>query len=267
VLHSHLDYFPLSLLTRQNVPFLTTLHGRLDLPDFIETFGTFRSAPFVSISDNQRKPVPDLNWIRTVPHGLPAGLLRPLPVKQEYAAFLGRISPEKGIDKAIRIAGRAGMKLRIAAKVDNVDKEYYNSQIRPLIEGNPDIEFIGEINDQQKSAFLSAAHTLLFPIDWPEPFGLVMIESMACGTPVIAFNRGAVPEVVDEGVSGFIVEDEIGAVAAVNRLHTISREGVRKRFEQRFTSHRMAKQYVEAYQAVVRAQRRSRFKLIDSATS
>ena len=149
----------------------------------------------MSISDSQRRPIPNLNWVRTVLHGMPARLLTPQPVKQEYAAFLGRISPEKGVDRAIRIAGKAGLKLKIAAKVDNADKEYYDTQIKPLIVGNPDVEFIGEINDAQKPAFLSGAHALLFPIDWPEPFGLVMIEAMACGTPVIAFNCGSVPEV------------------------------------------------------------------------
>src|ERR1700722_19888611 len=207
VLHSHLDYYPLSLLTRQNVPYLTTLHGRLDLGDYIKIFSTFRDAPFVSISDSQRKPVPQLNWLRTVPHGVPADLLTPRPVRQEYAAFLGRICPEKRVDRAIRIAGRAGMKLKIAAKVDNADKEYYDTLIRPLIRANPNVEFIGKINDAQKPDFLSGAHALIFPINWPEPFGLVMIEAMACGTPVIAFNCGSVPEVMDDGVTGFIVNN------------------------------------------------------------
>jgi glycosyltransferase involved in cell wall biosynthesis len=247
ILHSHLDYFPLSLLTRQNVPFLTTLHGRLDLQDFVDIFNTFRDAPFVSISDNQRKPVPDLNWLRTVPHGLPAGLLTPQPVRQEYLAFLGRISPEKGIDKAIRIAGRAGLKLKVAAKVDNVDKEYYDSQIRPLIVGNPNVEFIGEISDREKSAFLSGAHALIFPIDWPEPFGLVLIEAMACGTPVVAYRSGSVPEVVDEGVTGFIVTTEDEAVAAIGRVHELDRAEVRKTFDRRWTARRMAEDYLGLY--------------------
>src|SRR6202142_3580530 len=205
VLHFHIDYFPLSLFSRQNVPFLTTLHGRLDLPEFGEVYNTFRDAPFVSISDNQRLPIPDLNWVRTVQHGMPANLLTPQPVKQEYAAVLGRISPEKGVDRAIRIAGRAGMQLKIAAKVDNADKEYYDTLIKPLIRDNPDVEFIGEISDAQKPGFLSGADALIFPIDWPEPFGLVMIEAMACGAPVIAYRCGSVPEVIDEGVTGSIV--------------------------------------------------------------
>src|SRR3978361_1366211 len=223
VLHFRPAYCPLPLFARQKVPFLTTIHGRLDLPEFVETYGTFPDAPFVSISNSQRRPIPDLNWGRTVLHGMPAKLLTPQPVKQEYAAFLGRISPEKGVDRAIRIAGKAGMKLKIAAKVDNADKEYYDTLIKPLIVGNPDVEFIGEINDAQKPAFLSGAHALIFPIAWPEPFGLVMIEAMACGTPVIAFNCGSVPEVIDPGVTGFIVDNIDAAVAAVGKINTRDR--------------------------------------------
>ncbi len=179
VLHFHTDYFPLSLFSRQDTPFLTTLHGRLDIPEFKEVYETFPDAPFVSISDAQRRPIPGINWVRTVLHGMPSQLLTPQPVGQHYAAFLGRISPEKGVDKAIRIAGAAGLRLKIAAKVDNADKKYYENEIRPLIEASPWVEFIGEINDSQKPEFLSGAHALLFPIDWPEPFGLVMIEAMA----------------------------------------------------------------------------------------
>jgi glycosyltransferase involved in cell wall biosynthesis len=266
VLHFHMDYYSFSLFKRQDTPFVTTLHGRLDLPEQQPVFNTFDTAPVISISDSQRHPLPQAKWLTTVYHGLPERRYLPQPVEQKYLAFLGRISPEKRVDTAIRIAGRCGMQIRIAAKVDEADREYFEREIVPLLE-LPYVDFIGEIDDDQKATFLSGAHALLFPIDWPEPFGLVMIEAMACGTPVIAFNRGAVPEVVDEGVSGFIVEDEIGAVAAVNRLHTLSRDKVRQRFEERFTSHRMAQQYVDAYQAVVRAQRRSRFKLIDSATT
>jgi glycosyltransferase involved in cell wall biosynthesis len=247
VLHFHIDYFPLSLFSRQRVPFLTTLHGRLDLPEFIETYSTFPDAPFVSISDSQRRPIPHLNWVRTVLHGMPADLLTPLPVKQDYAAFLGRISPEKGVDRAIRIAAKAGLRLKIAAKVDNADKDYYESQIRPLIAANPNVEFIGEINDAQKPEFLSGAHTLLFPIDWPEPFGLVMIEAMACGTPVIAFKCGSVPEVIDHGVTGFIVNDIDGAVAAVDRIGSLDRARVRATFDRRFTARRMAEDYLDVY--------------------
>jgi glycosyltransferase involved in cell wall biosynthesis len=252
VLHFHIDYFPLSLFGRQRVPFLTTLHGRLDLPEFKEVYETFPDAPFVSISDAQRRPIPRLNWVRTVLHGMPASLLTPRPVQQQYAAFLGRILPEKGVDRAIRIAGRAGLKLKIAAKVDNADKEYYETAIRPLIENNPDVEFIGEINDAQKPDFLSGAHALLFPIDWPEPFGLVMIEAMACGTPVIAYNHGSVPEVIDVGVSGFIVNDEAGALAALRRIGTLDRARVRATFDRRFTARRMAEDYVEVYEQLRR---------------
>jgi len=258
VLHFHIDYFPLSLFSRQNVPFLTTLHGRLDLPEFVEVYNTFRDAPFVSISNNQRKPIPALNWVRTVLHGMPANLLTPQPVKQEYAAVLGRISPEKGVDQAIRIAGRAGMQLKIAAKVDNADKEYYDTVIKPLIRDNPFVEFIGEINDQQKPDFLSGAHALLFPIDWPEPFGLVMIESMACGTPVIAYRCGSVLEVIDEGVSGFIVDDEDAAVAATRHLHELDRAKVRATFDRRWTARRMAEDYLEVYQELAQPVRRLR---------
>jgi glycosyltransferase involved in cell wall biosynthesis len=258
VLHFHIDYFPLSLFGRQNVPFLTTLHGRLDLPEFVEVYRTFRDAPFVSISDSQRGPIPDLNWIRTVLHGMPANLLTPRPVKQEYAAVLGRISPEKGVDKAIQIAGRAGMQLKIAAKVDVADREYYEAVIRPMIRDNPFVEFIGEINDQQKPAFLSGAHALLFPIDWPEPFGLVMIEAMACGTPVIAYRAGSVPEVIDDGISGVIVANEDDAVAALKRIHRLDRATVRATFDRRWTARRMAEDYVEVYQELAQPVRRLR---------
>jgi len=258
VLHFHIDYFPLSLFSRQRVPFLTTLHGRLDLPEFVETYGTFVDAPFVSISNSQRRPIPNLNWIRTVLHGTPAALLTPCPVKQEYAAFLGRISPEKGVDRAIRIAGRAGLKLKIAAKVDNADKAYYDTLIRPLIHDNPNVEFIGEINDGQKPEFLSGAHALIFPIDWPEPFGLVMIEAMACGTPVIAFNCGAVPEVIDHGVTGFIVNDVDAAVAAMDKIPTLDRARVRATFDRRFTARRMAEDYVSVYETLAQPMPRLR---------
>jgi len=258
VLHFHIDYFPLSLFTRQRTPFLTTIHGRLDLPELAETYGTSPQAPFVSISDSQRSPIPELNWVRTVPHGLPAKLLTPQPVKQEYAAFLGRICPEKGVDRAIKIAGKAGLKLKIAAKVDNADKAYYDSEIKPLIQGNPDVEFIGEINDARKPAFLSGAHALIFPINWPEPFGLVMIESMACGTPIIAFNCGSVPEVIDPGLTGFIVNTIDEAVAAAGKIHTLDRARVRATFDRRFTARRMAEDYVDLYETLAQPVRRLR---------
>src|SRR4051795_9610571 len=251
VIHFHIDYFPMSLFMRQKVPFLTTLHGRLDLPEFVETYSTFKDANYISIYDSQRRPIPHLNWTRTVLHGMPANLLTPQPVKQEYAAFLGRISPEKGVDRAIQIAGKAGLKLKIAAKVDNADKEYYDSKIKPLIQGNPDVEFIGEINDAQKPDFLSGAHALIFPINWPEPFGLVMIEAMACGTPVIAFNCGSVPEVMDDGVTGFIVNDVDQAVRALRKADTLDRARVRATFDRRWTARRMAEDYVDVYESLM----------------
>ncbi|WP_153100304.1 glycosyltransferase family 4 protein [Paraburkholderia hayleyella] len=264
VLHFHMDYYSFSVFKRQDTPYVTTMHGRLDLPEQQPVFDTFNDAPVVSISNAQRHPMPQARWLATVYHGLPEQLYTPQPVEQKYLAFLGRISPEKRVDIAIRIAGQCGLPLRIAAKVDNADREYFERDIKPLLD-LPHVEFIGEIADQQKAEFLSGAHALLFPIDWPEPFGLVMIEAMACGTPVIAFNRGSVPEVLDDGVSGFIVEDEIGAVAAINRLHKLPRAAVRSRFEARFTAKRMAEQYVEVYQSLIRAQKRARFKVIDSS--
>lgn len=252
VIHFHIDYFPFSLFKRQRTPFVTTLHGRLDLPEFAQVYNMFPDVPVVSISDSQRRPLPRIGWAATVLHGLPEKLLTPQPVKQDYLAFLGRISPEKGIDKAIRIAAAAGMKLKVAAKVDNADKKYFDGEIAPLLtQGH--VEFIGEINDAQKPAFLSGAHALLFPIDWPEPFGLVMIESMACGTPVIAFNRGSVPEVMEDGLTGFVVENEAQAIASIGRLGELDRSKVRQRFEQRFTARRMAEDYVDVYASLCEA--------------
>jgi glycosyltransferase involved in cell wall biosynthesis len=250
VLHFHLDYYPFSLFSRQSTPFVTTLHGRLDLPEHQPVFTTFASVPVISISNAQRRPLPQARWVRTIHHGLPEQLLTPRPIKPHYFAFLGRIAPEKGVDRAIRIAQRCGMPLKIAAKVDNVDRDYFQEKIRPLI-NSTDTEYIGEISDGEKSAFLSGAIVLLVPIDWPEPFGLVMIEAMACGTPVIAFNRGSVPEVVDDGVTGFVVEDEISAVGAVDRLAQLSREKIRKRFEDRFTARRMAQDYLAVYRSLI----------------
>jgi glycosyltransferase involved in cell wall biosynthesis len=257
VLHFHIDYYPFSLFARQPVPFLTTLHGRLDLPELQPIFNTFNDVPVVSISDNQRIPLQQANWLQTVYHGLPEDVLRPIPdVKPGYLAFLGRVSPEKGLDRAIRIAGQAGMKLKVAAKIDKADRAYYEEVIKPLM-ALPHVEYIGEIGEHEKREFLGNAHALVFPIDWPEPFGLVMIEAMACGTPVIAFNRGSVPEVIENGVSGFVVEDEISAVAALKRLHTLPRANVRKAFESRFSSKVMAKNYVATYEELLRQKHRT----------
>ena len=263
-LHFHLDYYPWSLFSRQPTPFLTTLHGRLDLPEHQPVFSVFSDIPVVSISDAQRRPVPNANWVRTVQHGLPEKLLMPQPATPSYLAVLGRIAPEKGVDRAIKIAMRCGIPLKIAAKVDRADQEYYDQFIYPMINGNPLVEYIGEISDHEKSEFLSGAIGLLLPIDWPEPFGLVMIEAMACGTPVIAYNRGSVSEVIDPGITGFVVEDELSAVAAVGQLSQLSRARVREQFEARFTARRMALDYLVAYRGLMEASE-PRIKLVSSA--
>ena len=252
VLHFHLDYYPFSLFSRQTTPFITTLHGRLDLPEHQPVFTTFSSMPVISISNSQRRPVPQAGWVKTIYHGLPADLLTPKPVRPSYLAFLGRISPEKSVDRAIRIAERCGLPIKIAAKVDKADRDYFEEQIRPLM-SLPFVEYLGEIDDARKPEFLSGAVALLVPIDWPEPFGLVMIEAMACGTPVIAFNRGSVPEIVEDGLTGFIVEDETSAVGAVGQLSTLSRERVRARFDERFTARRMANEYLAVYRQLAEA--------------
>ncbi|HUN47110.1 MAG TPA: glycosyltransferase family 4 protein [Stellaceae bacterium] len=251
ILHFHLDYYPFSLFSRQATPFVTTLHGRLDLKEHQPLFSTFSSAPVISISNAQRKPVPQAGWVKTIYHGLPEDLLMPKPGNPSYLAFLGRIAPEKKVDRAIRIASRCGIPLKIAAKVDPMDRDYYENEIRPLM-SLPGIEYIGEISDREKSEFLSGAVGLLLPIDWPEPFGLVMIESMACGTPVIAFGAGSVPEVVEPGITGFVVDDEDAAVAAVGHLPQLSRTRVRERFEERFTARRMANEYLDVYRDLMR---------------
>src|SRR3954452_19287364 len=246
ILHCHLDYWPFSLLSRQSTPYLTTLHGRLDLPEITPVFDCFPDAPLVSISDSQRRPLPHGNFVGTVYHGLPPNLLTPQPMERDYLAFLGRICPEKSPDRAISIARAAGMKLKIAAKIDRIDQLYFETVIRPMIDGDQ-IELIGEIGEAEKPAFLSGAKALLLPIDWPEPFGLVMIEAMACGTPTIAYPAGSVPEVIDHGVTGFIVHNEAEAVAALSRLHKLSPTAFRRRFEQRFTARRMAEDYLALY--------------------
>jgi glycosyltransferase involved in cell wall biosynthesis len=263
-LHFHLDYYPFSLFHRQPTPFLTTLHGRLDLPEHQPVFSTFASVPVISISNAQRRPVPQANWVRTIHHGLPEKLLMPRPVSQSYLAVLGRIAPEKGVDDAIKIATRCGIPLKIAAKVDRADRDYYETIIDPLIKSNPLVEYIGEIGDHEKSDFLSGAIGLLLPIDWPEPFGLVMIEAMACGTPVIAYNRGSVAEIIDQGLTGFVVDDEAGAVAAVDLLSRLNRHAIRQQFEKRFTARRMALDYLATYRSLMQ-EREPKIKLIRSA--
>lgn len=251
VLHFHLDYLPFSLFADAETPSVTTLHGRLDLPELQPVFNTFTDSPVISISESQRIPLPQARWLGNVYHGLPEKLLTPQPhCEPEYLAFLGRICPEKRVDTAIRIAAMSGLPLKIAAKVDKADQDYFKSEIEPLL-SHANVEFIGEIDETRKPEFLSRAKALLFPIDWCEPFGLVMIEAMACGTPVIAFNRGSVPEVIDHAVTGYIVEDVQGAVAALQRLDELSREEIRAQFERRFTAQAMAREYVERYTALI----------------
>jgi glycosyltransferase involved in cell wall biosynthesis len=250
VLHFHIDLVHFPLFRRLAARTITTLHGRLDLPDLAPFYRAFREMPVVSISEHQRRPLPHANWVATVPHGLPSAPMRyNANPSGEYLAFLGRVSPEKRPDRAIAIAKRAGMKLRLAAKVDREDREYFERDIRPLLD-HPLVEWVGEIGERDKQAFLGNAAALLFPIDWDEPFGLVMIESMAYGTPVIAWRRGSVPEVVDHGVSGLIVDDEDAAVNAVRALGRIDRACVRAAFERRFTAERMASDYLRAYASV-----------------
>jgi len=254
IIHCHLDYLPFSLLSRQPTPFVTTLHGRLDLPELQPVFTAFTRVPVVSISTSQRRPLPQANWVGTVHHGLPLELLRPQPATPSYLAFLGRVSPEKGLERAIEIAQLCHLPLKIAAKVDLADVNYFNRDIVPLLKRSQ-AEFIGEINDEQKPEFLSGAVALLTPIAWPEPFGLVMIEAMACGTPVVAFNRGSAPEVVEDGVTGFVVEDVMSAAAAVRMAVDLPRDQVRARFEQRFTARRMASDYLDVYRRLIFARR------------
>jgi glycosyltransferase involved in cell wall biosynthesis len=249
VIHFHIDYMHFPLSRYCALPSLTTLHGRLDLPDLLPVYKKFPDAPLVSISLSQRKPMPRVNWVGNISHGLPMDLLTFQPRTGDYLAFLGRISPEKRVDRAIEIARRAGMPLKIAAKIDKADREYYESTIKPLM-SDPNVEFIGEIGEHEKSEFLGNACAYLFPIDWPEPFGLTMIEAMACGTPTIAFNCGSVKEVMQEGLTGFIVEDMDQAVAAVAKISTIERTACRNIFEKRYTAARMAEEYVEIYQCM-----------------
>jgi glycosyltransferase involved in cell wall biosynthesis len=250
VIHFHIDYMHFPLSRYCALPSLTTLHGRLDLPDLLPVYKKFPDAPLISISLSQRKPMPRVNWIGNVSHGLPTDLLTFQPEAGSYLAFLGRISPEKRVDRAIEIARRAGMPLKIAAKIDKADRDYYETTIKPLM-SDPNVEFIGEIGEHEKSEFLGNAFAYLFPIDWPEPFGLTMIEAMACGTPTIAFNCGSVKEVMEEGLSGFIVDDMDQAVAAVEKISTIERTACRNVFEKRFTSTHMAEKYVDLYQSMV----------------
>ena len=246
LIHFHIDYlhFPISRLMR--LPHVTTLHGRLNMPDLKPFYDIFSDMPVVSISHEQRKPLMNANWVGNVYHGLPENLFQPSYDSGKYLAFLGRISPEKRVDRAIEIAVRAGIPLKIAAKVDKSDQEYFVEHIRPMLE-HPLVEFIGEVSENEKNELLGDAIALLFPIDWQEPFGLVMIESLACGTPVVAFNKGSVPEVISHGVNGFIVETLDDAVRAVENIGLIDRKECRRSFEQRFTAGRMAADYVKVF--------------------
>jgi glycosyltransferase involved in cell wall biosynthesis len=252
LVHFHLDHAHFPLVRAARLKALTTLHGRLDLPELQPLFARYPDMALVSISDAQRKPLPRAGWLATVHHGLPRDLLRFEPGTGRYLAFLGRISPEKRADRAIRIARRAGIPLKIAAKIEPSDRAYFEAEVKPLLDG-PGVEFVGEIGEHEKAAFLGNALALLFPIDWPEPFGVVMIEAMACGTPVIAFPCGSVPEVVVDGVNGWIVHDEHAAVAAVSNAQAFDRAACRRHFEERFTAQRMATDYVASYHALLAA--------------
>jgi len=250
IIHFHVDYLHFPLSRRKAVTHVTTLHGRLDIPDLVPLYQEFREMPVISISNGQREPLPWANWQATVYHGLPADIYRFRPEPGSYLAFLGRISPEKRVDRAIEIAKQVGMPLKIAAKIDRVDQDYFKSEIAPLLR-NSLVEFVGEIDDDEKDEFLGNAYALLFPIDWPEPFGLVIIEAMACGTPVIAYRGGAVPELVEPGQTGFIVEGLEDAVEAARRVAQLSRKRCREVFEQRFTVTRMAYDYVQQFERLI----------------
>ncbi|MBW2121975.1 MAG: glycosyltransferase family 4 protein [Deltaproteobacteria bacterium] len=254
VVHCHVDYLHFPIFRRLEVPNVTTLHGRLDIPDLAGLYKEFRDIPLVSISDAQRKPLWWANWKGTVYHGLPEDLYPFYRAPGSYLAFLGRISPEKRVDRAIEIARRLGMPIKIAAKVDKVDREYFERVVEPLL-AYPFVEYVGEIGESEKREFLGKAYALLFPIDWPEPFGLVMIEAMACGTPVIAYRRGSVPEVMTDGVTGFVVDTLDDAVRAVEQVGSLDRSKIREVFETRFSARRMAGDYVKVYQRLIQEAR------------
>jgi glycosyltransferase involved in cell wall biosynthesis len=253
IIHFHIDYLHFPTSRRCETPNLTTLHGRLDIPDLLPIYQGYRDMPVISISNAQRGPLPFANWQGTVYHGLPKDLYAFREEAGDYLAFLGRISPEKRVDRAIEIARRVGMRLKIAAKVDKADKEYFEATIKPLL-NDPLVEYVGEIGEAEKDKFLGNAYALLFPIDWPEPFGLVMIEAMACGTPVIAYRGGSVAEIVEASLNGFIVDDIEGAVQAVEQVAHIDRKQCRNFFEERFTATRMANDYLAIYEKLIRGE-------------
>jgi glycosyltransferase involved in cell wall biosynthesis len=250
LVHFHVDYLHFPLSRRFAVPQLTTLHGRLDAPELQPLYREYSDMPLVSISNAQREPLAFANWVATIYHGMPSALSRPRFEAGRYFAFVGRFAPEKRPDLAIEIARRAGIPLKMAAKVDPVDEEYFHDVVEPLLR-EPGVEYVGEVDEAERSDFLAEAIALLFPIDWPEPFGLVMIEAMACGTPVLAFRRGSVPEVVEDGVTGYVVDDVDGAVEAAARIGAIDRAGCRRRFEERFSVERMTRDYVELYRRLI----------------
>lgn len=250
VLHSHLDFIGFPVVRRCTAPVITTLHGRLDLPELVPVFQEFAEMPLVSISNAQRKPLSWANWQATVHHGLPRDLYSFHPIPGKYLAFLGRISPEKRPDHAIEIAKRTGLPLRIAAKVDPADRTYFEAEIEPLM-SHPLVEYVGEISDEEKNAFLGDAMALVCPYDWPEPFGLVLIEALACGTPVLAYRRGSIPEILENGRTGFICETLDEMASAVAQISTVNREDCRQAFNERFTVERMALDYVNVYRQMV----------------
>lgn len=256
VIHHHVDFLHFPVSRRLATPTVTTLHGRLDLPGLVQLYREYSDAPVVSISDAQRKPLPEANYVGTVYHGLPNDLYACHSGKGDYFAFVGRISPEKRVDRAIEIATRLGVPLKIAAKIDKADREYFERDVKHLFD-NPLVEYVGEVSDADKDGFLGDARALLFPIDWPEPFGLVMIEAMACGTPVVAFRAGSVPEVIDDGVTGFVVDDMDSAIRAAERTLTLDRKRCRAVFEARFSAERMAQDYVTLYSRLCAGDRSS----------
>jgi glycosyltransferase involved in cell wall biosynthesis len=247
VIHCHIDWLHFPLLRRQGVPWLTTLHGRLDQPGLPDLVKRFPEAHLISISEHQRLPLTAANWLGTVYHGLPPDLFSPSYASGKYLAFLGRLSPEKGPDVAIRLAREADLPLHIAAKIPRTGTRYFKEQIEPQADGVR-VRLVGELDDSRKEQFLREATALLFPIDWPEPFGLVMIEAMACGTPTIAFRRGSVPEIIEDGISGFVVDSEAGALDAISRIPQLDRRQVRESFDRRFTAQRMTRDYVALYE-------------------
>jgi glycosyltransferase involved in cell wall biosynthesis len=246
IIHLHIDYLHFPVSRRTRVLNLTTLHGRLDLPEHGAIYRQFPDMPLISISNAQRKPLPMVSWRATVYHGLPEDLYSFEPRSGKYLAFIGRISPEKGLDRAIEAAIRAGMPIRIAAKVDKVDRAYFEATIKPMLD-HPLVEYVGEIGESEKQEFLGGAYALMFLIDWPEPFGLAMIEALACGTPVIAFRRGSVPEIIDNGVTGFIANNVDEAVDAISHIGELNRADCRKAVDERFSSYRMANDYLIQY--------------------